>query len=155
MRLRKHYVLYIPLAVKGCRELSWQLRTTLVLYVYVLFCFVLFWFCFVLGPDLQHVEGPRLGVKSELYLLAYTTTTATPDPSNICDLQFSSWQCQILNPLSESRDWTCILMDTSQIGFRWATMGTPVLIEMIHQSKNIVSSWKKLSLEQQRALCSE
>ena len=29
----------------------------------------------------------------------------------------SSWQCQILNPLSKARDQTCILMDTSQIHF--------------------------------------
>ena len=31
-----------------------------------------------------------------------------------------------LNPLSEARDWICILMDTSQIHFRWATMGIPI-----------------------------
>ena len=32
-----------------------------------LFCFVLFYFIFVfLGLRLQHVEGPRLGVESEL-----------------------------------------------------------------------------------------
>ena len=35
-------------------------------------------------------------------------------------------QCWILNPLSEARDQTHVLMDTSQICFRWATMGTPV-----------------------------
>ena len=29
-----------------------------------------------------------------------------------------------LNPLSEARDWSCILMDTSQVCFCWATMGT-------------------------------
>ena len=38
-----------------------------------------------------------------------------------------SWQCWILNPLNEAHDWTCILMDTSQIRFCWATMGTPCL----------------------------
>ena len=41
----------------------------------------------------------------------YTTATAMPELSHICDLHHSSWQCQILNPLSEARDWTCILMD--------------------------------------------
>ena len=30
----------------------------------------------------------------------------------------------IFNPLSEARDWICILMDTSQICYPWATMGT-------------------------------
>ena len=29
------------------------------------------------------------------------TATATPDPSRICDLHHSSWQCWILNPLGQ------------------------------------------------------
>ena len=29
-----------------------------------------------------------------------------PDPSCVCDLHHSSWECQILDPLSEARDWT-------------------------------------------------
>ena len=33
-------------------------------------------------------------------------------------------QRRILNPLSEARDGTCVLMDASQIRFHWATMGT-------------------------------
>ena len=33
-------------------------------------------------------------------------------------------QCQNLHPLSEASDQTCVLMDTSQIRFCWATMGT-------------------------------
>ena len=95
------------------------------------------------------MEVPRLGVKSELQLLAYTTATATPDPSHICDLCCSLWQCGILNPPSEARDRTCILMDTtwvlnplshsgnSQIlDFRaqvWALLlETPVLPSMVY-----------------------
>jgi len=45
---------------------------------------------------------------------AYTTTTTTRDLSRICNLCFSLWQCHIPNALSEARDWTCILMNTSQ-----------------------------------------
>ena len=37
-------------------------------------------------------------------LLAYTTATAMPDQSCICDLHCSLWQHWILNPLSEARD---------------------------------------------------
>ena len=48
-----------------------------------------FFFVF-LGQHLQHMEVPRLGVKSELQLLAYTT--ATQDPSHFCDLHRSSQQ---------------------------------------------------------------
>ena len=50
-----------------------------------------------------HMEVPRLGVESELLLPAYTTATAMPDPSHICDLHHSSGQWWILNPLSEAR----------------------------------------------------
>ena len=48
------------------------------------------------------MEVPRLGLKLELYLLAYTIATAMWDPGRICDLYCSSQQCQILNPLSEA-----------------------------------------------------
>ena len=71
------------------------------------------------------MEVPRLRVQLELLLLAYARAIATPDLSRVCDLYHSSWQRQILNLLSEARDWTCVLMDTSQIQFHWATMGTP------------------------------
>ena len=43
----------------------------------------------------------------------------------IFDLYHSSWQRWILNSMSEARDWTCVLMDTSWICFHWATTGTP------------------------------
>ena len=71
------------------------------------------------------MEVPRLGVKSELQLLAYTTTTVMCDLSPIFDLHHSSWQCQLYNPLSKARDQTHILMDTSQVCFCCATTGTP------------------------------
>ena len=56
------------------------------------------------------MEVPSLGVELELYLLAYTTATAILDPSLICDLHHSSRQGRILNPLSEVRDHTWILV---------------------------------------------
>ena len=76
---------------------------------------------------MQHMEVPRLRCDLELQLLAYTTTTAMWNPSHACDLCCSSWQCQILNPLSEARDGTQILMDTSLVCFCCATTGTPTL----------------------------
>ena len=56
-----------------------------------------------LGPYLLRMEVPRLGVKLELQLPAYTTATAMPDPSRICNLHCSLWQHQILNPMSKAR----------------------------------------------------
>ena len=61
------------------------------------------------------MEVPRLGVESELQLLALATATAVWDPSHIFDLHHSSWPRQILNLLSEGRDRTLILVDTSQV----------------------------------------
>ena len=51
----------------------------------------------------------------EVPRLAYTTAAAMWDPSPIFNLHHSSWQRWILNPLSEARDRTCILIDTTQI----------------------------------------
>ena len=71
------------------------------------------------------MEIHKLGIELELQLPAYTTATATQDPSHVCDLHHSSWQCQIFNSLSEARDPTRILMDTC---YPWATKGTPKVI---------------------------
>ena len=86
---------------------------------------IFFFFFVFLGPHLQHMEIPRLGVKLELQLLAYATATATRDPSRVCDLQHSSWQHQILNPLRKARDQTFVLLEANQIRFHWAIMRTP------------------------------
>ena len=88
--------------------------------------FSLFFFFFVfLGPHSQHMEVPRLGVKSELQLPASTRATATEDLSRVCDLHQSAQQPRILNPLSEARNRTCNLVIPSQIRFCCATTGTP------------------------------
>ena len=82
--------------------------------------------------------------------VAYATATATPDtsPSRVCHVHHGPWQCGILNPLSKARDGTCLLMDTSRIGFRWATMGTPrgvILNDFWGKSTYIQSNWHYLS----------
>ena len=57
-----------------------------------------------LGSHPQHTEVPKPGVKLELQLPVTTTAAAaaTPDPSHVCNLHYSSQQCQILKPLSEA-----------------------------------------------------
>ena len=83
----------------------------------ILLSHLIFFFCF-LGPHPRHMEVPRLGVESELQLPAYTTATATPDPSSICDLCLSLQSHWILNSLSEARNWTCIVIDSSQVCYQ-------------------------------------
>ena len=70
------------------------------------------------------MEFPMLEVKLEPWLPAYATATTTSDLNHVCDLHHSSWQHQILNPLSEARDQTPILMDTSHVHHHWAMKDT-------------------------------
>ena len=57
-----------------------------------------------LGLHPWHMDVPRLGDESELQVPAYTTATATQDPSHICSLHHSSQQRWIFNPLIKARD---------------------------------------------------
>ena len=91
---------------------------------WVLYFILIFWL-FRAAPEAY--GSSQGGVESELQLLAYTTATATRDPSQICHLHHSSWQCQMADPLSEARDRTQSLMDTSRIRFHCAVTGTPLV----------------------------
>ena len=106
-----------------CR--AWYFQVTLC-YFTIIEKNICVYFCF-LGPHPWHMEVPRLGVQSELHLPAYTT--ATQDPSRVCNLHSSSWQHQIFNPLS-------FLVDASQIHFPWATMGTPRFICLMEKCQD-------------------
>ena len=58
-----------------------EIRTPLLLVSRMVIYFNFFSFFFFLGRQVWHMKVPRLGVESELKLLAYTTTTATRNPS--------------------------------------------------------------------------
>ena len=81
--------------------------------------------CLFLGPQVWHMEIPRLGVKLKLQLPAYTTATTIWDPSHICSLNRSSRQCQHLNSLSKAGDQSQIFEDISWVCFCWAIIETP------------------------------
>ena len=87
-----------------------------------------FSFCLFLGLHPWHMEVPRLGVQSELQLLAYARATAMPYLSLVCDLQHSSQQHWILNPLNGARDRTLKLMVPSWIHSRCTMVGTPTFL---------------------------
>ena len=70
---------------------------TIPLYSIFLFCLGYFVFAVFWGAaHLWHMEVPRVGVKSELQLLAYASAIAMPDLSCICHLRRSS--CSNLDP---------------------------------------------------------
>ena len=77
-------------------------------------------FClfFSLGLHPWHMEVTRLGVESALQPPAYTAVITTSDLGHVCDLHHSSQNHWILNPVSEARDGTRILMDTSRVRYR-------------------------------------
>ena len=89
------------------------------------------------------MEVLRLGVKSELQLLAYSTAPAPPEPGWACDLHHSSPKPHIPNSLSEARDRTCIPMDTSQSCFCCATSGTPEIIFKTYFRSSLVAQCVK------------
>ena len=104
---------------KGLGKLSPRPRTGQLGNIWARFIYLFLW-----GPHPWHMEVSRLGVESELQLLAYTTAIAMPDLSHVCNLHPSSWQCQILNPLSAARDQTRVLMDTSRGHYCWSIAWT-------------------------------
>ena len=82
-----------------------------------------FSFCFFRAT---HVAYGTSQAKGQIAAIAaYTTVTATWDPTCICDLHHSSWQHWILNPPSKASDQTCNLMVPSRIRFCCTTTGTP------------------------------
>jgi len=87
--------------------------------IYNIVSILFYYFIFIfLGLQSEHMEVPRLEVKSELQLPADATAIAMQAPSHVCDLHRSSQQCWILYPLSGARDYfTHILMDTSWVHF--------------------------------------
>ena len=94
------------------RGLSWQMKSA----SGHSFFDCLFLFFFRAAPALAcGGSQTRCQITSELQLPAYTTATATPDPSHVCDLHRSSRQRRILNPLSQARGQTCILTDASPV----------------------------------------
>ena len=71
---------------------------------------VFFFFFALLGLNPQHMKVPRLRVESELRQ-SHSNVEFEP----CLRLHHSSQQRQILNPVSEVRDRTHVLMDPSQV----------------------------------------
>ena len=88
--------------------------------------FFFFLFCF-LGPTHGMWRFPVQRSNRNYSCLPSYTATAMPDPSHVCNLYHSPWQCWILNPLSKTRDRIRNLMVPSWIHFRCTTTRIPAL----------------------------
>ena len=82
------------------------------IFPFFFFFFCLLSFVFFRSPPTALGSSQARG-PSELQLPAYTTATATLDLSSVCDLHHSLQQHWILNPQSEARDLTHILIEAS------------------------------------------
>ena len=111
------------LCVSGSR-LPFLIRTTIHLIGLALIlmtprCLNYLFFVFLV-PCLRHVEVPRPGVEWELQRFTCAAATRS-EPHLRSTPQFHR------NARSEARDRTCILMDSSQVCYCRATVGTPPL----------------------------
>ena len=113
---------------RGWTLLSWQKRSPPSLFF---FCFFVFCFWQRVAPEAYGSSQAR-GLEQ-----LPATATATWDLSHICDLHHSSWQPLILNPLSQARDRTRILMDTSWVCYHRAMTGTPKSALFEHLSPSL------------------
>ena len=87
------------------------------------------------------MEAPRLGAESKLQLPAYVTATAMPDLSHVCYLHCSSWQCQILNPLSKANDWTLPLSHNGNSLYIFWRLALSLLHVNLHFATPVCSCW--------------
>ena len=110
---------------------------------------------FFLGQHPQHTEVPRLGVIQSYSRWPTPQPIGTQDLSCVCNLHHSSrqhWipgnlhhssqQHWIPDPRSETRGWTCILMDTSWICYHWATRESPDFF-LVNSPLKFLRRWSK------------
>ena len=101
-------------------------------------------FCFLFrGSYLLYMEVPRLGVKSELQLLAYTTATPTtdaatwdprclwPTPQLLQRQILTHWMRPGIKPTAS---WILVRFLTC-----WATTGTPLFLKDFQNHSNVMT----------------
>ena len=104
------------------------------------YLYVFFFFCF-LGLHLWHMKVPRLGVESELQLLAYTAAMATQDPSCIFNLHHSLQQRWIpdqrVRPgIEPAFSWILV-----RFHFCCTTMGIPICMSSFEKYSGLPISF--------------
>ena len=99
-----------------------QRRTS---FLYSIFYYSLLFFPHFLRPHPMACGGSQ--ARGQIGVIAaglHHSHSNSGSEQSLHDLHHTSWQCQILNPLSKAGDGTLVLMDTGWICFHRATMGT-------------------------------
>ena len=78
-------------------------------------------FLFRTAPTAYRCSQARCWIRAVAAGLCHSHSNARNKPH----LWPTPQQCQILNPLYKARDRTCVLMDPTQIRFRWTMTWTP------------------------------
>ena len=115
-----------------CLMAIWQHPGFFWVFFFLFFCFCFFFFFFRATPVAYG------GSQAKDLIGATATATVTWDLSRVYDPHHSSWQCQILNPLSEARNRTHNPMVPSWIRFHFTTTGTPDNIQFIHYYLSVI-----------------
>ena len=88
--------------------LSFSLSFSLSLFLSLFICFLGFYLCVAHG---SFQAKDRMRARAASHSPSYSNSGS----ERVCDQYHSSQQLWILNPLSEARDRTCILMDTNRV----------------------------------------
>ena len=113
------FMCLIAICISSLEKMSIHVFNPLTFFVIYFFIFM-----FLLSRSTPAAYGSSQARSRIGDVAAYATATAMQDPRPICDLHHSSWKCWIPDPLSEARDRTHNLVDTSWIHFHCTTMGT-------------------------------
>ena len=89
-----------------------------------LFCFILF--AFQATATVYGSSQARGWIEALATDLCHSHSNT--ESKCICDYTTVHHNTRWFNPLSKARDWTCVLMGTSQVHYYWATTGTPILL---------------------------
>ena len=99
-----------------------------------------FFFFFLFRAKVYGSSQARGGIGAAAVGLHHSHSNAGSNPCLWPTPQFTAMLD--LNPVSEVRDQTCILMDISQVCYHWATMGSPenIRIQFFYRQSNFSST---------------
>ena len=97
------------------------------MYIYI---YIFFFFLFRAAPMACEGFQGRGQIRAAAASLCHSNSSVGSE--HVYDLNHSSRQCWILNPLSKARDKTLILKDTGWIHFCCTTMGTPYFLKFLN-----------------------